>query len=258
MDIRHVTLLRTLRIFEDKKHLCSSQLHFKHYYTIHFPCTPTHNTALFLFFFFFFKTEVGTESWSWVRSPLYFQCWERCQAPAPPVLQQRKRRFPAPSDFVNMSYIAAPPRLRVRVLASQLSPRCPQSISQGSLEENFLDQTEHSARGTVARHRPLLKSKQRHLEGWLTEPTVQGTSRGRAAQTRLNLSWRYVSINVFIQSKKKQNTHTHLVKSENANDVKTNVTLMSLSLIIPFWKQNKYKINKNTTATFSQVTFWQQ
>lgn len=78
MDIRHVTLLHTLRIFEDKKHLCSSQLHFKHYCTIHFPCTlnPQYCYYFFLIFTFiylFIWAEVGIESWSGGKSHLYFQ-----------------------------------------------------------------------------------------------------------------------------------------------------------------------------------------
>lgn len=80
MDIQHVTLLHTLRIFQDKKHLCSSQLHLKHYCTIHFSFTLTHNTAVFRFISFF-GTEVGVESWSRVKSSLYLHSVDSADRP---------------------------------------------------------------------------------------------------------------------------------------------------------------------------------
>lgn len=201
MDVQHVTLLHTLRIFQDKKHLCSSQLHLKHYCTIHFSCALTNNTALFQSISFFFGTEVGVESWSRVKSSLYFHSVGSAVRP---------RRLLSCSggsaDFLHRHFWLTCHTLCSWVPVSWHCSFPPLTVTTPHpptpLRRKFSESNRTFAHGTVGQHRPSLKSKRWHLEGWLTEPTVQRLSVERAAELRFNPCRRYVSINVFVHSPK--------------------------------------------------------
>lgn len=153
MDVQHVTLLHTLRIFQDKKHLCSSQLHLKHYCTIHFSCALTNNTALFQSIsFFFFGTEVGVESWSRVKSSLYFHSVGSAVRP-----QRLLSCSGGSADFLHRHIWLTCHTLCSWVPVSwhcsfpPLTVTTPPPPSEG----NFLNQTEHLLMGLLANTVPL-------------------------------------------------------------------------------------------------------
>lgn len=151
MDIRHVTLLHTLRIFEDKKHLCSSQLHFKHYCTIHFPCTPNPQ-YFFLFVLFCYKTEVGAEFWGYLNHPHVFRVLGAPSGPSASCPAAEEKEI---SCTVRFCYRVMRRRAALAECPDVVAPPLlPPEHLAGQPGGNFLNQTEHSARGTVARHHP--------------------------------------------------------------------------------------------------------